>query len=361
MVFSFVKTRLLRWAFLLSVLLSACSYTNYLIYGVFESPSVISEYSVKGAPVHEIQLSGPASKPRAEISGLEWFGDTLILLPQYPSRFFGGSEGALITLKKDDIYRFLSGEITTPLVPGYIPFYAPGIEKITGFEGFEAIAIKDETVFLTIETHVGLWQSMMGYLVRGKISPDLTSIVIDTENRVELPPLSNLMNLSHEALLVFGNEVIAFYEGNGNAVVSDPVAYQYDLTLRELPQLSFPNIEYRITDVTAPDEFGRFWAINYYYPGDARIENDDDPLVLIYGDQYTHVHNESVERIVEFQISENKITLSDRKPIRIKLEASGKSRNWEGIVRLDNLGFLLVTDKIPSTIFGFIPANEEYN
>ncbi len=311
--------------------------------------------------MQEIPIWGPASKSRAEISGLEWYGDTLILLPQYPSRFFGGSEGALITLKKVDIIRYLEGKDTAPLAPSYVPFYAPGIDEIPGFEGFEAIAIKGETVFLTVETHVGLWQSMMGYLIRGEISPDLTSVVVDVENKVELPPLSNVMNLSHEALLVCDDEIITFYEGNGIAITPNPVAYRYDLAFRELSSLLFPSIEYRITDVTAPDENNYFWAINYFYPGDERLENDDDPLVAIYGDQLAHVHNEPVERLVEFQISDNAITLSKRNPIRIKLADSGESRNWEGIVRLDERGFLLVTDKTPTTIFGFIPRNEKNN
>ncbi len=29
-------------------------------------------------------------------------------------------------------------------------------------------------------------------------------------------------------------------------------------------------------------------------------------------------------------------------------------RNWEGIVRLENRGFLLMTDKYPETLFGFV-------
>jgi len=32
------------------------------------------------------------------------------------------------------------------------------------------------------------------------------------------------------------------------------------------------------------------------------------------------------------------------------------ARNWEGIVRLDNRGFLLATDKFPTTILGFVPT-----
>jgi hypothetical protein len=34
----------------------------------------------------------------------------------------------------------------------------------------------------------------------------------------------------------------------------------------------------------------------------------------------------------------------------------GLGRNWEGLVRLDDRGFLLVTDLFPGTILGFVPA-----
>ena len=41
-------------------------------------------------------------------------------------------------------------------------------------------------------------------------------------------------------------------------------------------------------------------------------------------------------------------------PIQIELDEKA-SRNWEGIVRLDDRGFLVATDKYPEMILGFIP------
>ena len=49
------------------------------------------------------------------------------------------------------------------------------------------------------------------------------------------------------------------------------------------------------------------------------------------------------------------VQLTDTPPIQLQL-LSDDLRNWEGIVRLDNLGFLLVTDKFPRTMLGFVPA-----
>ena len=49
------------------------------------------------------------------------------------------------------------------------------------------------------------------------------------------------------------------------------------------------------------------------------------------------------------------ITFVDRAPVQLELPGED-ARNWEGIVRLDDVGFLLVTDQYPQTILGFVPV-----
>jgi hypothetical protein len=65
-----------------------------------------------------------------------------------------------------------------------------------------------------------------------------------------------------------------------------------------------------------------------------------------------------VERVIEFQIQDDKIVRTNTPPINIKLSEISDSRNWEGIARLDNLGFLIVTDKFPGTILAFLSYPE---
>ena len=60
---------------------------------------------------------------------------------------------------------------------------------------------------------------------------------------------------------------------------------------------------------------------------------------------------------VEFQYNEEGITRIDQPPIQLQL-LPDDLRNWEGIVRLDDRGFLIVTDKFPETILGFVPYGE---
>jgi hypothetical protein len=118
-------------------------------------------------PITVIPLTGPAAESISEISGMAWYNDNLILLPQYPSRF-GSGEGAVFSLSKEDILAFLDNTQSTPLTPIEIPFVAPDIDQIDGFQGFEAIAFSGDHVYMTIEANPS---KMMGYLVIGTITP----------------------------------------------------------------------------------------------------------------------------------------------------------------------------------------------
>jgi hypothetical protein len=69
-----------------------------------------------------------------------------------------------------------------------------------------------------------------------------------------------------------------------------------------------------------------------------------------------------VERLVEFQLSHAGIVLVDRPPIQLELPDNLLGmigRNWEGLVRLDERGFLLATDTFPGTILAFVPTPED--
>ena len=49
----------------------------------------------------------------------------------------------------------------------------------------------------------------------------------------------------------------------------------------------------------------------------------------------------------------NKIVRTSTPPIQLYLEE--KSRNWEGLARVDGKGFLMIVDEHPRTILAFIP------
>jgi hypothetical protein len=302
--------------------------------------------------VRELPLRGDASSRAAEISGLAWYGDWLILLPQYPD--FGGvaGDGRLFALHRAALVAFLEGESTEPLTPLEVPVVAPDIRRrLYGYEGFEAITFAGNDVYLTVEARTAY--GMNGYLVKGRIAPDLSRLVVDTERVVYLPAASEQRNKSEEAVVWTGDEIMTIHEVNGLRVNPEPRAQRFTASLRPLGALPFPTVEYRITDATALDSSGRFWGINYFFPGELALRADD-PLAAAYGEGPTHARMSGVARLLEFQLTETGIGLVDQPPLQLEQQPFGL-HNWEGLVRLDARGFLIVTDKYPRTILGFIP------
>lgn len=302
-------------------------------------------------PIVEIPLDGPAAIIRAEFSGMAWYGDSLILLPQYPSRF-GSGDGAFFVLSKAEIEAFLDGSHPGPLVPRLLPVDAPGLTAhFTGYQGLESIAFDGERVYLTVETGT-LGGGMTGWIVAGEIAPDMSVLRVDVESAQAIPPQADMNNMTDEAIVLVGSgeaaALLTIYEANGRLINDQPVAHRFAADLTPLEPLPFPPVEYRITDATPADADGRFWAINYFYPGDVQLKADSDPLLRLI------VRNlPQVERLVEFRVTDEGVRFADSPPVYLELLADD-ARNWEGIARLDDRGFLLVTDYHPRTILAFV-------
>lgn len=306
-------------------------------------------------PVTVIPLQGPLASRQAELSGLAWYGDALILLPQYPNRF----ENQLFYLEKQAFVDFLQGVSQEPLTPQPLPLILDDLPtRIDGFEGFEAIAFSGDRAFLTIEADVE--DQMMGYLVAGVIAPDLSELRLETQQVATITPQSGWPGLTDEAILVAGGEVITLYEGNGLLVNLAPKAHRFQPdTLQPLGTHRLAHLDYRITDVTALDAANRFWAVNIYYPVRNAPQLGPDALATRYGLGDTHRMRSWVERLVEFEYTPEGVTLAESPPLQLQL-LDETSRNWEGIARLQSDagidGFLLVTDGRPATLLAFVAA-----
>ncbi|MEA2572899.1 MAG: hypothetical protein QOH93_197, partial [Chloroflexia bacterium] len=205
---------------------------------------------------------------KAQVSGLAWHGDHLIILPQYPNWEGTPGDGCVQVLDRAAIQAFLYGISDNPVVPREIPLITSGLEaNIPGFQGYEAIAIVGDRVFVTVEAEPE-HHKMMGYIVAGTVESDaggLSAIRLHSDTLVSIRPQAHVPNASYETLVYTGNRLIAIYEANGVNVNPQPEAYVLDLEFNHLDTIPFPHLEYRITDATPTDEQGRFWAINYYW------------------------------------------------------------------------------------------------
>ncbi len=302
--------------------------------------------------VTQIKINGVLSERKSEISGLAWYNDYLIILPQYPDRFptKDGASASLFAISKAQLDEYFSLENPKEITPLQIPFYTPDFSDITHFEGFEAIAFIDDNIYLAIESSP---DKMLGYLVKGIIRKDLSKIEIGNQ-KTKIEPQTDIHNACYETLFAYDNKLITIYEANGKNVNHNPKAIVFDTNLKKIAEYNFPNIEYRITDATSVSD-GKFFAINYFWPGDAdSYKPAQDELKEKWGIGKTHSQNENVERIVEFKISDS-IILANTPPIYLKLLGNNVARNWEGIVKYEN-GFILATDKYPATIIAYVSA-----
>jgi hypothetical protein len=303
-------------------------------------------------PVKQIELAGVAADRKAEFSGLAWYGDNLILLPQYPNVFDETGDGKLFYLPKKEIMAYVDGTSQTPLEPRPIQLVAPGLaEGIPAYQGFESIGFAGNQAFLTIESGEGT--DMMGHIISGEISSDLSTLTLDTSNVVDIQPQAVSANHTDESLLVMKDKVLTFYEVDGEKIVAEPVAHVFDFNLKPLGTIPMTNLEYRLTD-TSLASGNEFWGINYFFPGDSDLAPATDPIADKFGKGESQNNFAQIERLVKFEYSDAGATLADTAPVSLVL-TSEDARNWEGLVVLDDQGFLLATDKYPSTILAFVP------
>jgi hypothetical protein len=305
--------------------------------------------------VETIALAGPAAERDAEYSSLTWFGDQLILMPQYPEYY---EPARLFAIDQVDLLAALDGSVSEPITPREVSFEAPdALADLDGYEGFEALVFKGDRAYMSIEAEHD--DQLQGFLVSGSTELDadgrLIAVRMDA-TPVEVPLPANLNNMSLESLLVHGDEILSLFEANGPVVNPAPRMQRFDAALQPLGELSFPSIEYRITDVSDIDPEGRFWAINYFFPGDTELlQPGEDTIAAQWGEGPTHASLDQVERLIELQLSDDAVTLVDRAPVQLQLVDADTARNWEGLVRFGQRGFLVITDKHPETILGFVP------
>ncbi|MCK5076840.1 MAG: hypothetical protein KAR38_10715 [Calditrichia bacterium] len=310
-----------------------------------KNAKIVAEYEIV-----EIPLQGKAAGKRSEISGLAWYKNYLILLPQYPDRF----ANHFFAIPKNQIEAFLDKKSTNPIIPVKIPVNTNGLEnKIPGYEGFEALIFKGDTVFFTIESETD--KEKKAYIAMGLVKNELEEISIFSEPLPAVISKSQANNMSEETIVIVNNKIMTIHEANGKNVNPQPQGSLFSFTLQAKNSIPFPAIEYRITDATEADSLNRFWAINFNYPGEKKhLKPVEDSLILKFGVGKTHAQTSIVERLIEFQYKGGKIIFTEQPPVQLKLNVNKESRNWEGIVRLDNRGFILVTDRFPRTVLAFV-------
>lgn len=319
-------------------------------------PRADSMRVVPEATVRPLPMSGPMNADDAEISGLTWFRDTLVVLPQYPRRNVPDQKRRIYGIPRTALERALRDSTAAPLSMLTISMKADGIENQEGrYEGCEAIAFSGNRVFVLVETKKGEGKGMGGTLIGGTVDDALTTVTLDASTPRSVPTQVAIPNMAYEALTIVGDTVVALYEANGAHVNGSASAYafQFRPRVRALGPRAFPTLEYRITDATETDADGRFWVMNYFYPGERDVLNPAlDSLSMKHGVGASHVGTSGVERLVEYRFTPKGIRRTDTPPVWLTL-TNGDARNWEGVVRFGD-GFLVATDRYPETLLAYV-------
>jgi hypothetical protein len=201
---------------------------------------------------------------------------------------------------------------------------------------------------------------MQGFLIEGLVSDNIKRIILDKSSLRLLPMPLQIKNFSYESMIYIEDRLLIYYEANGSNLTAIPQMIEVDLKNGDIRLVPFLNLEYRITDATSLDEKGYFWVINYYWPGDFGVlKPAGDQLAERSDPPRSFSKDKAIERLVELRHSQAGTELSKKAPLVLGSGNEGSSRNWEGIVRLDNRGFIIVTDKHPETILAFVPFNSK--
>jgi len=320
------------------------------------------------SPVQQIVLAPPLDSRHAEISGMAWCDNDLLLLPQFPDfaqrinrldkKNSSGLETFVYRIKKQQLDDYFNSLITTIAAEPITLIENKVRSNVEQFDGFEAIACSDDQIWLTIENspRPPIFHS---YVVRATAELDSSSpsITLLTSSLKKVESQSNTTNIGEEALLIDNERIITFHEINQYKEAHANLNW-LNLDNNDAGTLPFVDLPYRLTDVTNLDKNGIFWGINYHYKNDHHLENSKtDSIFEEHGKGITHQSNKNIERLIEFKLTKSGVILTDTPPIQLQLTKQG--RNWEGIARYDGRGLLIITDKFPNTVFGFVPFSDQ--
>ncbi|WP_426582833.1 hypothetical protein [Mucilaginibacter sp. R-33] len=317
---------------------------------------VVTVFSAMAARAQNVYKNIPLPKAingvNEEFSGVTIYGGRLYLEPQYGDHKETKLDGTfnLYSIFADSINRVIDGQDTA--LSAYKTISVKGLNLLpdsvkANYEGFEAISIANNTVFLSIETDD---KYPYCFVLKGKLDTVKGEVIIDPEHFISLRRYPSISNAGFESVtyLPKENKLLAYYEFN--AMPKGGCGYLIDTSFSKAPeQIKTPLLYFRVTDIAAAGD-GKIYGVNYFWNGDydAYLNNDwvkkpeaaIGKLIPELGSRLSanpnYLHNNPYAAIV---------MLDTRKSKQWKYVRSfdGVKNNWEGIA-LFKKGVLIVTD-----------------
>ena len=139
-----------------------------------------------------IPISGIITDPNQEISGLDWYKDNLILLPE-------NLNGFVFIISKEKILKSIELENPSPIFPQVNSFKTPDFART--IKGFESIVFDNDKFFVTIEAKDD--DGMKSYLAWGKINSNSLNMIIHKDSLKEIKTPIQVKNMTYESGLIY--------------------------------------------------------------------------------------------------------------------------------------------------------------
>ena len=207
----------------------------YLLFLIALMLSCSTEQTVERTPTL-LKIGGPIKNSDEEVSGMDWYNDNLILLPE-------NLNGYVFAIKKAELDSRINGNDTTTIFPEQIKLNTPNYkELVPGFDSFEAIAFRGYEVYLTIE--VKFADSMSCLLARGHIDEKTLEITVPEQNLTVIDVPTYVDNMSYESLVIDKDRVIALFEANGDSLIKSPYALSINSSGNDVIKYPLSSINY---------------------------------------------------------------------------------------------------------------------
>ena len=312
----------------------------YVFTLIFSTLPVFAQKSLKKIPL-PLAINGV----NEEFSGMAWSQNRLYLLPQY-----GGFKETLMD-GKFSIYSLLADSIAGVIdgkdsaLTSYRILTVKNLDKLPNaiknqYQGFEAITIVKNQVFLAIETAD---EFNYCFILKGSLNTQQNEIIIDPLNFIAIKRYPYISNAGFESLtyLPGKKKLMAMFEFNG--MPDGGVGFLIDTALKSPPKkINVPFLPFRLTD-TEVNSRGRVYGLNYYWEGDydsylnnILLRNQENEIKKMIPDFGGSLKTNSYARIV------TKKRWNSKKWEQV-VSLDGTKLNWEGLALFRN-GALIITD-----------------
>lgn len=296
--------------------------------------------------IQKLKLPAEIAYYDNQFSGLFIANDNLLLLSE--SRLQDKAEAKLYSIKIADAEKNIQDS-------NYVlPYKKIAIKNLNtlrdrmqkigdDYEGLEAITIKDNIVYLSVETAT---PSNNCYLLRGALQDSILNMDVLFMVPTPKPEDANgkhIYNAGYEAITTIEDVVFNILEYNSfpknNNIALAITANNYNNALYQ--KIMVNDVPFRVTDITKTGK-KTFTAINYFYKGAGddevyRVPNGDEKNDTLIRDKNGY---KSYCRLITMEFKKNKFTWKPSWEFPIQY----RSYNWEGIAAYKK-GYFIINDK----------------